>query len=86
MNEEKKKPWYEDIKERITRIDRRSRRVEKTAEKAFKRQGRLVEDVAYMRGELDEMKRHNTKMVKILLGIITLEGTIIVALLASLAS
>lgn len=42
---------------------------------------KLEKDVAYMRGELDEMKRHNSKLVKILVAIVGVMGAIIVALI-----
>lgn len=35
------------------------------------RLGNLEKDVAYMRGTLDEMKRHNARTIKVLAAIIT---------------
>jgi len=31
----------------------------------------LEKDVAYMRGQLDEMQRHNSRMIKVLIAVIT---------------
>jgi len=62
-----KKPWYEDIKDKMTTLEERSLTV--------------VTKIAYLEGQLDEMKRHNSKMVKILVAIIGVMGAIIVCLL-----
>jgi len=62
-----KKPWYEEIKDRFRKLEERSQTVE--------------QDVSYMKGTLDEMKRHNSLMVKVLLLIISIMGAIICALI-----
>lgn len=64
---EEKKPWYIDIKDKL----------EATNDVVIE----LAKDVAYMRGELDEMKRHNGRVIKslatIVVALVTVIGTII---------
>jgi len=61
IRNEKKKAWYEDIKDRFDELNYR---------------------VARLEGILEEMRRHNSRTIRILAGIITVLLSIILALVS----
>jgi len=67
-----KKPWYEDIKDKMEKLDERSRKV--------------IKEVAYLKGKVDEMTRHNQRTIKILAATITGLIAVIGALLGVVVS